>query len=155
MGTFRIRPATQADAPALLRVRHDAILGISFAGATQDQLRRWAERRDIDWMVHAMRGRQTWAATVDGEIVSWIAIKNDGLEGLYTDPRHSGCGIGSSLLQFVEGVLKDRGIERILVDASINAESFYRRHGYKTVGPGSSEAARTMQKAITQSGWDT
>jgi hypothetical protein len=89
MEHFRIRPATLDDAAELLRIRYDAIIGVRLAGVAQEQVRRWAERRDIRWMVHAISDRETWAATVNDRIVSWIAIKHDHVEGLYTAPHHS------------------------------------------------------------------
>jgi predicted N-acetyltransferase YhbS len=93
--------------------------------------------------------RETWAATVDDRIVSWIAIKNDHVDGLYTDPHHSTRGIGSALLQFAEAVLEDRGSEFIGLEASPNAERFYRRRGYAPVGPRSTDGAQPMRKAVT------
>jgi GNAT superfamily N-acetyltransferase len=152
MENFRIRSATLADAAELLRIRYDAIMRVRIAGVAQELVRRWAERRDIRWMVHAIPERETWAATVDDRIVSWIAIKNDHVDGLYTDPHHSTRGIGSALLQFAEAVLEDRGIEFIRLEASPNAESFYRRRGYEPVGPRSTDSAQPMRKAVTPTG---
>ena len=154
MENFRIRPATLTDAAELLRIRFDAIMGVRIAGVAQDRVRRWAERRDIKWMVNAIPDRETWAATVNDRIVSWIAIKSDHVEGLYTDPQHSTRGVGSALLQFAEAVLKDRGIEFMRLEASPNAESFYRKRGYEPVGPRSTDGAQPMQKAITRTGGD-
>lgn len=154
MQNVKIRPATLADAAELLRIRYDAIMGVRISGVAQKRVRRWAERRDIRWMVHAIPDRETWAATVDDRIVSWIAIKNDHVEGLYTDPHRSTRGIGSALLQFVEAVLKDRGIEFIGLEASPNTEGFYRRRGYEPVGPRLTDGSQPMRKAITRTGGD-
>lgn len=154
MENIKIRPATRADASELLRIRDDAIVAVRIVGVAQDLVRRWAEGRDIRWMVNTIRDRETWAGTIDEKIVSWIAIENDRVEGLYTDPRHSARGIGSSLLRFAEAVFKDRGVEIISLEASANAESFYRKRGFETVGPGSTDRAQVMRKAITQTGRD-
>lgn len=116
----------------------------------EDEIRRWAERRDMDWMVRAVRERETWVGAVDETVVSWIAVENDHIEGLYTDPRSAGRGIGSALLQFVERVLMSRGVERIGLEASANAEGFYRRRGYFTVAAGSTEDAHAMRKVLTR-----
>lgn len=70
METFKIRPATLADAAELLRIRYDAIMGVRIAGVAQEHLRRRAERRDIRWMVHAIPDRETWAAIVDDRSLS-------------------------------------------------------------------------------------
>ena len=154
MENFKIRPATLADAAELLRIRYDAIMGVRTAGVAQEPVRRWAERRDIRWMLHALPDRETWAATVDDRVVSWISIKNDYVEGLYTDPRHCTRGIGSALLLFAEAMLKDRGSEFICLEASPNAESFYRRRGYEPVGPRSADGAQPMRKAVTRTSGD-
>jgi GNAT superfamily N-acetyltransferase len=105
-------------------------------------------------MVQAIPDRETWAATIEDKIVSWIAIKNAHVEGLYTDPQHSTRGIGSALLQFAEAVLKDRGIELLGLEASPNAERFYRKRGYEPVGPRSTDGAQPMRKAIAPTGGD-
>ena len=148
----RIRPAAAADAAELLRVRYDAIMAVRLPGVAEDRVRRWAERRDLSWMRRALQDRETWVGMVDDHIVSWIAVEEDRVEGLYTDPRNAGHGIGSALLHFVEGLVKSRGFEHIRLDASPNAEAFYRKRGYAPVGPVSSDGAQPMHKVLTPTG---
>ncbi len=152
MENLAIRPSTVADAERLLRIRYDAIMAVRIPGVAKDQIRRWAEGRDLDWMRRGIRERDTWVGTVAARSVSWIAVSADRIEGLYTDPRDAGQGIGSALLLFAEGVLGGRGVKRINLEAAANSESFYRKRGYEAIDGNSVDGALAMQKAITRLG---
>ena len=147
MENLRIRAATPADAAELLRIRYDAIIEIRVTGVSHERVRRWAERRDMGWMVRALRDRETWVGTLGDKIVSWVAVEKDRVEGLYTDPRNAQRGIGSALLQFVERELMSRGVEHVSLEAGANVEGFYRRRGYEPIGPGP-DGGQAMRKVL-------
>ena len=56
------------------------------------------------------------------------------LRGMATHPDNSGKGIGSSILNFAEGIFRDKNIESIWCNARSSAESFYLKHGFIAVG---------------------
>ena len=77
---------------------------------------------------------EIWVAEVDASIAGWAAIHGDRLEGMYVDPAFVGKGIGTGLLELVEGRMRARGLASISAEASANAERFYLQRGYEPVG---------------------
>jgi putative acetyltransferase len=109
----------------------------------------WAVTLTVEGMERRVRELEIWVAEVRGAVVGWGAIRGDRLEGLYTDPEFTGRGVGTELLNLLEGLMRGRGIPAIMAEASANAEEFYRRRGYEPVGPRTSEGARPMRKRLT------
>jgi GNAT superfamily N-acetyltransferase len=102
-------------------------------------------------MAEVIRARDVWVFEIDGDIAGWISARANTIDGLYTSPPHAGQGIGSRLLAFVERELGERGHAEALLDASVNAESFYVQHGYTPCGPrltDESYNAQPMRKTI-------
>jgi putative acetyltransferase len=55
------------------------------------------------------------------------------LRALYVRPAASGQGVGQAVLGELEHRAAAQGIVRIELNASLNADAFYRRHGYETL----------------------
>jgi putative acetyltransferase len=51
----------------------------------------------------------------------------------YVSPAASGQGVGQEILRELENRAAAQGITRIQLNASLNADTFYRRHGYETL----------------------
>ena len=147
-GNLRTRPAKLDDAARLFELRRAAILEIA-SGTRDTQILAWAarvtpadmERRIVEMDVHV--------AELDGAIVGWVAVDVDYLEGLYTDPRFARQGIGTTLIELVENLVRERGGEVIRAEASRSAEAFYLRRGYVRTGAATpDEGARPILKRL-------
>ena len=57
------------------------------------------------------------------------------LKWLYILPQYQGAGVGSAILQQLEGVGWKAGLKKLRLHAAPAAVEFYRRHGYETVAP--------------------
>src|SRR3954447_25797445 len=78
-----------------------------------------------------IRELEIWVAEVGHAVEGWGAIRGDQLEGLYTDPKFAGRGIGRELLGLLEAMMRGRGVPTVSAEASSNAEQFYLRRGYQ------------------------
>jgi len=56
------------------------------------------------------------------------------LKWLYLLPEHQGKGVGSQLLQRLERIGWESGLNSLRLHSAPGAVKFYRRHGYKAVG---------------------
>jgi N-acetylglutamate synthase-like GNAT family acetyltransferase len=72
-----------------------------------------------------------------GELIAMggYRIADEGVElrSMRVHPSFQSEGIGSKLLQVLETEIMSRGHKRIFFD-TVNAERFYLRHGYTTIG---------------------
>jgi len=106
----------------------------------------WAANLTIAGMERKIRELEIWIVERDGAASGWGAIRGDRLEGLYTDPKFAGRGIGTDLLGLLEGLMRQRGIPAVRADASPNAEAFYLRRGYEPSGPRTPEGQPMMKR---------
>ena len=70
----------------------------------------------------------------DGEkLIGTIYLIGNKIGGLYLKRGYMGRGLGRKLLKYVERFAKKRGIKKLFLYSSLNAEGFYLKHGYKLV----------------------
>lgn len=133
-----IREASQTDAGEMARIQTEALRRRARDHYTDDQLRHLAPPDpDADAIPEAEFTDDTHHAIVaeeTGDIVGWGSIHLDRqtLAATFVDPESVGSGIGRAIVDRLETVARDAGIEEITVPASVNAVGFYERLGYET-----------------------
>jgi GNAT superfamily N-acetyltransferase len=125
-----IRPARTSDGPELFEIRRSAIL----AAAPRSIARRWADAHPSEWILDVLAQRRVWVFESPSGVVGWVSATDNQVDALYTQPKCLGQGIGSALLAFAEGQLHALGFASVVLNASLNAEAFYRRRGYSADG---------------------
>ncbi len=90
-------------------------------------------------------GDEQYVFTHEGSVVCFgsINLERRKLVALFVSPEQSGKGIGQSMLEFLVARAESSGISILKVDSSLNAVSFYERHGF-------TEISRSMHR--TQNG---
>jgi GNAT superfamily N-acetyltransferase len=82
-------------------------------------------------------------ATDKGRIIGFGGIDvlaTEQVRWLYLLPKHQGTGFGSRILQRLESIGWEAGLDSLRVHSAPGAVGFYRRHGYRLV-----EAAAPME----------
>ena len=144
--TYRL--ATLADADRLFDMRRRSITALATKKMSAAEAEAWAATLTPAGMEKKLRELEIWVAEVSDEIVGWGAIYGDRLEGLYTDPKFTGRGIGTELLRLLEALMQGRGISSVRAEASSNAEEFYLRRGYEPTGARTPEGAQPISKRL-------
>ncbi|GAB3947581.1 GNAT family N-acetyltransferase [Kribbella albertanoniae] len=75
---------------------------------------------------------QTWVGLDDGRIVAVLTLDGDDLDQLYVDPELAGRGIGSTLVDLAKD-LRPGGLALWTFQTNLNAQAFYRSHGFTEV----------------------
>lgn len=125
----------------LIELRTASILQIASRDLSVAQTLEWVARVTFADMERRIREMDVWVAEASeapggaNTIVGWMAVDGDRLEGLYTDPRFEGRGVGTQLLDAAEDLVRRRDGEVLRADAARNAEAFYFRRGYVPEGP--------------------
>ena len=137
-----LRPAVPGDAAAMVEAHHAAVQAVDRRHYGHEVLAAWSpppDSRRRDWLADLV-GQASTLCTVavadDGAIVGFcIALPEQALlKALYVHPARNGRGIGQTLLQDMEERCRALGIEALELNASLNAEGFYRRCGYEARG---------------------
>jgi Acetyltransferase (GNAT) family. len=58
-----------------------------------------------------------------------IVPKHSELQAVYVHPRVGRTGVGTRILGILEDLALSLGVERLQIDASLNAETFYVKQG--------------------------
>lgn len=128
-----LRPYLPADAPMLAAIFRASVEDLTTEDYDEDQRNAWAAAADDEAAFGTrLGGLLTLVATLDGAPAGFTALKNaDTIEMIYVYPALAGRGIGATLYDAVEKLVRARGAERLLVDASDNAREFFERRGFK------------------------
>jgi putative acetyltransferase len=108
----------------------------------------WANSMAVEGMEQRFRDAEVWVAEADDTIAGWVAMRGDYIDGLYIAPRFVERGIGTELVALAEALMRERGIQIIRLEASINAEQFYLRRGFVSKGSRVPDSAIPMEKRL-------
>ena len=153
-----LRTAVPGDAEAMVEVHHAAVQAVARRHYGDEVLAAWSpppdsHRRDrLADLVGQASTLGTVAVADDCAIVGFcIALPEQALlKALYVHPVRNGQGIGQALLQVMEQRCRALGIEMLQLNASHNAEAFYRRCGYESLGPVEQPLTETVAMAATR-----
>lgn len=154
-----LRPFLPSDTARLAGIFRAAIAELTDEDYSDDQRDAWASAADDEAAFGERLAKNlTLVATLDGEAVGFITLKDDRLiDLLYVHPRVAGTGVGAVLCNAAETLAKARGAKALTVDASDTALGFFQHRGYEaqrrnTVPRGDVWLANTtMQKSFEPS----
>jgi ribosomal protein S18 acetylase RimI-like enzyme len=128
------RPGTPQDGAAILSVHKRAIERVAVRDYGEEIARSWAHGLSAEGYARSMAdGEVIEVAIAEGRLVGFCGHKDDEIYGLYIDPDFMRRGIASILLERALQELQRRGHRRIIVDSSLTAMRFYRRHGFRVI----------------------
>jgi putative acetyltransferase len=138
-----VRPAVGNDARALVNLHFASVRHFAAGHYPTEILQLWSTPPD-DRRYERMR----LAIASDVELVlvaesmgaicgfgSIVATEQE-LRSLYVDPAFGRRGIGSALLSRLELLAVAKGMRELQLKASLNAEAFYRKRGFKIIRQG-------------------
>jgi putative acetyltransferase len=136
--SVQLRPARKDDAAALSRVHFAAVHRTAAPFYSAEVIDGWSptpDERRMEQFRRAISGTEELflVAERDGEIVGFGSIVPAGgeLRAVYVDPDAGRTGIGTAILQGLERMAIEAGVRTLSMDASVNAEAFYSRHGFQ------------------------
>jgi putative acetyltransferase len=155
-----LRPFLPADIPILAAIFAAAIEELTGDDYSEAQQEAWAAAADDeDAFGKKLASELTLIATLQNSPVGFASLKGkDHIEMLYVHPSVAGQGVATMLCDALEKLAGGRGAKSLTVDASDNAQEFFRKRGYAprqrnsvTIN-GEWLANTTMQKTLADSG---
>ena len=145
---LRIRHACSSDVDSLTRIRREAILRRASEHLGSKGARDWTNSATSDRGQRAIEEHLVGVAELSGQPVGWVEVDRNQVKALYVHPEQAATGIGSKLLAYAECHIQSAGFTTVQLDASWNAEAFYRHRNYHPVGDQSLETGRPMMKTL-------
>jgi putative acetyltransferase len=161
----RIEPAEEQDIAAIMEIHYAAVHQTAQSFYPEEVINGWSPPKDndrINRIKRAIENPDEWliVAKQNNLIVGFgsIAPKDNQLRALYVHPSFGRRGIGARILTALEHEARSLGLSYLQMDASINAESFYRKHGFEIIeyathqlASGQEMACVKMQKTLNGS----
>ena len=154
-----LRPFLPTDTPILATIFVAAIQELTGDDYSEAQQAAWAEAAEDEAQFGKRLASQlTLIATLQNSPVGFVSLKGpDHIDLLYVHPGAAGQGIASMLVDALEKLAGARGAKNLTVDASDNAEPFFKKRGYIAMQRntvtinGEWLANTTMQKTLAES----
>src|SRR6201993_4897704 len=127
-----LRPFLPADTPVLAAIFAAAIQELTGDDYDETQQEAWASvADDEEEFGKKLAGELTLIATLKNAPVGFASLKGkDHIDMLYVHPSAAGQGVASALCDALEKLAGGRGAKSLTVDASDNAQNFFRKRGY-------------------------
>lgn len=131
-----LRPACAGDGAQLFEVTRQSVIGLAKGHYSPAQIDGWmGARTPVYYEDLIARGRMVVAERA-GTVVGFVDAEPGEVTRLFLLPDAAGAGLGARLLAIgVETAGADHD-GPIKVESTVNAEGFYRRHGFRPVGKG-------------------
>jgi GNAT superfamily N-acetyltransferase len=142
------RTACMGDLASIHAIRRAAILGISPAEFTPEELQCWAEKRSPEYFAPLVKKGLLVLTEREGVPIAWGSSAENKIEGVYVHPSAGRAGVGRLLVTHLENEIARRGYSVAHLAASLNAVSFYAALGYCKTRAYSVGQAFHMQKKL-------
>jgi GNAT superfamily N-acetyltransferase len=118
------------------RVHNDSIRALCRERYEPREIAAWIAFRQPEAYRTALASRALFVAEWQGEVVGFGQLDpaRGEIEACYVAPKAIGSGIGSALLARMEEEARRRGHAVVRLNATLNAEAFYARFGYRWLG---------------------
>jgi len=129
---YPLRPFLAADTPLRASTYVAAIEELTGDDYSEAQQEAWAAAaEDEDQFGKRLASELTLIATLQNAPVGFASLKGaDHIDMLYVHPSVAGQGVGAMLCDALEKLAGARGAKSLTVDASDNANEFFRKRGY-------------------------
>lgn len=128
---LEIRRAKPSDAQTAFEIRLQAIRHQCIGAYTTEQMLAWTAGAAEDGYDVLME-KHFYLGCVDGEPVAtgMLDLESSEIGAIFVLPGFMRQGIGLKILNHLEDLARDLGLEEVNLDATLNAADFYRRCGY-------------------------
>jgi putative acetyltransferase len=158
--TPALRPFLPADTPVLAAIFAAAVEQLTGDDYSEAQQEAWAAIADDEGEFgKKLASELTLIATLRNAPVGFASLKGkDHIDMLYVHPSAAGQGVASALCDALEKLAGGRGAKSLTVEASDNAEPFFKKRGYvakqrnSVTVNGEWLANTTMQKTLESGG---
>jgi GNAT superfamily N-acetyltransferase len=130
----RVRPYASSDAAPVSGLIRTTILASNVADYPLDRLQPLIDYYTPEKLDRINRERVCFVAEADSVIVGTAALEDDALVTFFVSPPQQRRGIGATLLRHVEEEALRRGLNKLMVEASIAGAPFYEAMGYEPTG---------------------
>lgn len=128
-----VRKFASKDDEPILKLFQEAVTSINIRHYSKEQVAIWT-KVDIEKWRKTLQSNETFVAEIDGAIVGFADLRQDGLiDRMYIHRDYQGRFISLYLLRSIEDAAKKLGLKKIFTNCSITAKIPAERAGLKVI----------------------
>ncbi len=156
---FILRAGVPDDALSIIDAHRAAIWGSAAGFYSREVIEEWAPIGVSPERVEGFRraiasGEEIVVVAMDssGRILGFGSIvpSNNELRAVYVRPEHGRKGVGRAILRHLEDIARKALLTELRMDASINAEAFYKANGFSSLASGEHTMASGRRMACVR-----
>jgi GNAT superfamily N-acetyltransferase len=126
------RRAEQADLAAMWALRTRAVRVSCASHYAPDLIDAWCATPAPERLPALVEAGGALLAEEDGRMLGYAILDLDSgeVDAVFVEPGQQGRGIARDLMAALEALAMERGLPRLFLSASLNAEPFYQRAGF-------------------------
>jgi GNAT superfamily N-acetyltransferase len=128
---LRIRRFRQEDAPKVSHLIRKALLEVNSRDYPKRVIDFMCDRFTPRNLIEVSSRRDMYVVVHESKVLATGALGGDEIMTVFVHPRFQGRGIGSKMMDFLEGVAVKRNHRSVKLSSSITAHGFYRKRGYR------------------------
>ncbi|MQA57714.1 GNAT family N-acetyltransferase [Pseudomonas piscis] len=129
----QVREAAAADATRISQVILAALLTSNARDYPASVIERVRHSFTAAGVLQLMQRRRMFVAWVDGVLVGTASLDANVVRTMFVEPSWHKRGVGRHLMTVLQQAAREAGEQSLIVPASITAEGFYARLGFRTV----------------------
>jgi putative acetyltransferase len=134
-----VRPLNADEGRIYLEIVNSAIRGLAVSHYPPDAIDGWAVPVNDDTVQDLMLNTEReirLIAELEGQAIGIgaLILERSELRACYVSPPFTRRGYGSALVREIKRLARENGLTSLSLAASLNAEPFYRAHGYEVRG---------------------
>ncbi len=131
---MNIRQMQESDGQAIYELHIASIKQFCSPFYTPDAIQAWIDLKSPnDYKTN--QDNIILVAQSDDEVVGFahVRLSQKAIKGLYIKPGFEGKGFGKALLREIEKMARESGVEKLELNATLNAVGFYEAMGYRKI----------------------
>ncbi|WP_447801286.1 N-acetyltransferase family protein [Pseudomonas kilonensis] len=141
---YLIRNAMAADAPAISQTIINALRQSNAQDYSSEIIDQVAQSFSPLAILQLLTQRQVLVAIVDNHIVATASLDQDVVRSVFVEPSYQGQGLGRHLMERLQSIAINAGLNLLRVPSSITAEGFYASLGFIKVRDEFHKSERTI-----------
>jgi GNAT superfamily N-acetyltransferase len=133
---FSFRPARREDAETVFNITMASIGGLAGASYSPNQIENWMGGRTPAFYEELIANGRMTVCLRGGVVVGFVDAEPGEVTRLFILPEAAGVGLGQRLLEIGIAQARLGHSGPIRLEATINAEGFYRKCGFRSIGRG-------------------
>lgn len=133
MEQFTVRPANREDAPSIYAIHQASLINLCVTHYPLVTLQRWFATKTIEGYYSALDNGEMFICEVEHVAVGFGHAIPSEVVAIFVHPDFAGQGIGKLILNHALQCAKSDDDTPIKLTATLNAEAFYVKHGFKEV----------------------